>query len=404
MGDGWETKRSRVKGHKDWVIIKLGEPGYLEQTELDTAHFMGNYPESCELHALYSEDIIPTASEEEWTNVLPRTKLGPHRQHYFQLENVQGRVFTHVRVTIYPDGGLKRVRVIGKRATPDAKVLTTSSGVAEGAETVEVPVANASEADQDAVDESHVVNESQRVHISGVYGTVTPITSVHTPVPSSPIELVGATIPALPLTPEAFAPFGHVVQAFGDVNAVPRGTKVTSANQGSATKFHKLAPILSSYPPELASRANPALSVYRCKPLDFDVTKDVIQRGSGWAVKLLERHPYTNQAFVPMSTGSGEGLKGDDALEKPGRAYLVVVAKNGEDDRPDLNTLRAFVAGAGQAVVYATGIWHHPMVALETTIDFTCVETQIGDGSEADCEIVELDASKGLPRVKIPIF
>lgn len=279
---------------------------------------------------------------------------------------MQGRVFSHVRVTIYPDGGLKRVRVIGKRATPDTKVLTTTSEDTENAEMVEAASA--------ATDDT-LVNETQRVLINGVHGTVTPITSVHTPVPSSPVEPAGATIPALPLTPEAFVPFGHVVQAFGDVNAVPRGTKVTSANQGSATKFHKLAPILSSYPPELASRANPALSVYRCKPLDFDVTKDATQKGAGWAVKLLERHRYTNQAFVPMSVGSGDGLKGDDVLEKPGRAYLVVVAKNGEDDKPDLCTLRAFVAGAGQAVVYATGVWRK---WLCLTMDFICKELMSG--------------------------
>lgn len=296
---------------------------------------------------------------------------------------MQGRVFSHVRVTIYPDGGLKRVRVIGKRATPNAKVLTTTSEDTETTETVDAAATAADDA---------LVNETQRVHINGVHGTVTPITSVHTPVPSSPVEPVEATIPALPLTPEAFAPFGHVVQAFGDVNAVPRGTKVTSANQGSATKFHKLAPILSSYPPELASRANPALSVYRCKPLDFDVVEDSTQKGAGWAVKLLERHRYTNQAFVPMSVGSGEGLKGDDALEKPGRAYLVVVAKNGEDDKPDLSTLRAFVAGAGQAVVYATGVWRKllclsmDIIWKELTMGFAFSPKRPPNGSTRNCK------------------
>lgn len=286
-------------------------------------------------------------------------------------------------MTIYPDGGLKRVRVIGKRATPNAKVLTTTSEDTETTETVDAAATAADDA---------LVNETQRVHINGVHGTVTPITSVHTPVPSSPVEPVEATIPALPLTPEAFAPFGHVVQAFGDVNAVPRGTKVTSANQGSATKFHKLAPILSSYPPELASRANPALSVYRCKPLDFDVVEDSTQKGAGWAVKLLERHRYTNQAFVPMSVGSGEGLKGDDALEKPGRAYLVVVAKNGEDDKPDLSTLRAFVAGAGQAVVYATGVWRKllclsmDIIWKELTMGFAFSPKRPPNGSTRNCK------------------
>jgi len=87
------------------------------------------------------------------------------------------------------------------------------------------------------------------------------------------------------------------------------------------------------------------------------------------------------------------------------------------DDRPDLSTLRAFVANAAQGVVYDTGIWHHPLICLETVrtrfpslrhdtdhaqcIDFACVETQIG-GHPLDCEIVTL--SPPLPRVGIPKF
>ncbi|GAW04263.1 allantoicase [Lentinula edodes] len=98
MGDGWETKRSRLPGHKDWAIIRLGAPGFLEQVELDTAHFKGNFPESCEIHALTSaSNVVWTMEHSEsdnWTLILPRTRLGPHRQHYFQLENVGGTPFT----------------------------------------------------------------------------------------------------------------------------------------------------------------------------------------------------------------------------------------------------------------------------------------------------------------------
>ena len=131
---------------------------------------------------------------------------------------------------------------------------------------------------------------------------------------------------AEPLSGEAFAPYGHVVQAFSSAEDAPSGTRVTPANQGSALKFHKLAPIVSSYPSS-GPTATPGLSVYRCSRLDFDFRSDSEQSGPGWPVRLLERHPYTNQAFVPMGVGSGESLKGSDALEKPGRAYLVVVAK-----------------------------------------------------------------------------
>jgi allantoicase len=71
-------------------------------------------------------------------------------------------------------------------------------------------------------------------------------------------------------------------------------------------------------------------------------------------LKVLERHPYTNQAFIPMGGG---GIQGDEALKEAGDAYLVVVAHNGADDKPDLSTLRAFVASAGQGITYNTAIW-----------------------------------------------
>ncbi|KAI5123043.1 hypothetical protein M0805_000479 [Coniferiporia weirii] len=400
MGDGWETRRSRTSGHKEWVVIKLGVPGYLEKTEIDTAHFKGNFPESCELHAINSFDMVPIADDPAWTCILPRTKLGAHAQHYFDLENVQEKVYTHVRVTIYPDGGIKRVRIIGKRAigaplASDTAEENEGKAGAIGNQAVgsELKIATVDNVADEPVPQ--ITPIPSPISLDNTPSTVTPVSS------TSPISGF-APITAAPLSPEAFAPFGHVVQAFSSASAAANRTKVTSANQGSASKYHKLAPIVSSYPN--GCNATPGLSVYRCSPLDFDFRKDTEEAGPGWAVRLLERHPYTNQAFVPMGVGSGEGLKGGDALEKQGRAYLVVVAKNGEDDKPDLTTLRAFLAGAGQSVVYSTGIWHHPMVSLETTMDFTCVETQIGDGSQADCEIVDLDESKGYPRVKITPF
>lgn len=153
-------------------------------------------------------------------------------------------------------------------------------------------------------------------------------------------------IPALPLTPEAFAPFGKVIQGYGDLNAVPRDTKVTSANQASAYKFHKQSLLESTYSPE--SGATSGLSVYRCQPIN-------VKPGEAWDVKLLERHIHTNQAFIPMSGGNvvdvGEGLP------EHARSYLVIVAKNGENDAPDLETMRAFIASTAQGISYDTGIW-----------------------------------------------
>jgi len=359
MSDGWETKRSRQKGHKDWVIIKLGLPGHLEVAEIDTAHFMGNFPESVELHALHNNTTLPTNKIPlaEWTEILPRTKVGPHRRHFFQLENVEGKPYTHVKITIHPDGGLKRIRLVGKRADYPAQyiAIANNNGTSSG-------------------NEAGVVNEtSNSAEIAK--GTHT------NPVASS--RLV-TTIPVLPLTPEAFAPFGKVIQAYEDHNAAPPGTKITSANQGTASKFHKLGLLGCSYPSEMGATAG--LSVYRCNPLPC---------GEEWEVKILERHPFTTQAFIPMGT-AGILKQSEDRLEDP--VYLVVVTKNGPDDKPDLKTLRAFAASTAQGIMYNIAVWHQPMVVFNKPMDFTCVETQIGDDSKADCEIINLE---GILKVKM---
>ncbi|KIK80872.1 hypothetical protein PAXRUDRAFT_214916 [Paxillus rubicundulus Ve08.2h10] len=316
MGDGWETKRSRQKSHKDWVIIKLGAPGKLEIAEIDTAHFKGNFPESCELHALSTASDVPESDSVAWVPILSRVKLGPHRRHFFQLNAFPDDVFTHVKVTIYPDGGIKRVRIIGTR----------------GAATTASP---------DAV-------ACKFMHV-------------------------------LPLTPEAFSPFGQVIQAYGDHASAPPGTKITPANGGTASKFHKLALPRACYPEGM--NATSGLSIYRCNPVT------IVDGHVNLAV--LERHPYTNQAFIPMGGG---GFSEDEAIREPGNTYLVVVAHTGPDDKPDLSTLRAFIASSAQGIMYNTAVWHQPMTVLDKPMDFTCVETQIGSGEKADCEILDLDS------------
>ncbi len=116
MGDGWETRRRREPGN-DWCIIELGHPGKVEQVILDTAFFKGNYPDRCSLQAALvgagTADSIVTQSQ-FWQELLPPQKMAMDKVHEFS-EAVQdlGPV-SHVRINVFPDGGLSRVRLLGK--------------------------------------------------------------------------------------------------------------------------------------------------------------------------------------------------------------------------------------------------------------------------------------------------
>ena len=115
MGDGWETRRRRDLGN-DWCIIKLGLPGSIRRVELDTAHFKGNYPDRFSLEAVKTEREDLDAPDIPWQPVIPETFLDAHRLHTFVEEILapQQDSFTHVRLNIFPDGGVSRLRVIGE--------------------------------------------------------------------------------------------------------------------------------------------------------------------------------------------------------------------------------------------------------------------------------------------------
>ncbi len=112
MGDGWETKRRRGPGH-DWVIVRLGTAGVIEKIAVETDHFKGNYPESCSIdacHAPGAEADDLSTSGVAWSEVVTRTKLEPDSRRELA---VAGGPYTHVRLNIYPDGGISRLRVLG---------------------------------------------------------------------------------------------------------------------------------------------------------------------------------------------------------------------------------------------------------------------------------------------------
>lgn len=248
--------------------------------------------------------------------------MGPHRQHFFPVQQCRGERWTHVKLTIWPgtfgrprrvsvclcvlmvllvDGGLKRVRVMGYPSSPD----------------------------------------------------VLPASHRPTKVPHHE---------ALPLTYEAFLPFGRVIQAFSVPTAAPRGIAKTTANQGTAGKYHKMARVEDS----LGEAGRTSVGVIRAQPR--------VQTGSEVGITVLERHPRTNQAFVPLgrSTGTASVVGGSKAARG---TYVVMAAlpkpNNGD---PDLDTLRVFTVPASQGVSFHAGIWHNPLMVADEEMEFACVE------------------------------
>jgi len=147
-----------------------------------------------------------------------------------------------------------------------------------------------------------------------------------------------------PLTAAAFAPFGDVIEASGE----PRGI-----NYGVTQRFHDLARLDC-----LEQGGRTIVNIFRSQPPAFP-----------FAVTVMERHPLSSQAFMPLS----------------GRPFLVVVAPKGAFDRA---AVRAFRAQPGQGVNFARGTWHHFNLALDGQSDFLVLDR---DGDGDNCDEVMLD-------------
>jgi allantoicase len=116
MGDGWETKRNRTPGNRDWVILKMARPGTIQRIIVDTCHFKGNYPDRCMIEAcLHDDDNAVKSGKAEWQVILPEQKLKPDAEHEFRDEITNHSVYSHIRLNIYPDGGISRLRMYGKK-------------------------------------------------------------------------------------------------------------------------------------------------------------------------------------------------------------------------------------------------------------------------------------------------
>ena len=118
MGDGWETRRRREPGN-DWIIIKLAHKGNIEKIEIDTAHFKGNYPDRASIQAISIDKNITTKdliqSSENWDVILDETKLTADNIHEYEINSNSKAEATHIRLNIYPDGGVSRLRIFGKK-------------------------------------------------------------------------------------------------------------------------------------------------------------------------------------------------------------------------------------------------------------------------------------------------
>ncbi|WP_373085224.1 ureidoglycolate lyase [Sneathiella sp.] len=147
-----------------------------------------------------------------------------------------------------------------------------------------------------------------------------------------------------PLTKEAFAAFGDVIETDGAQNF--------EINNGSTVRYHDLA--------NIETDAKVLVNIFRAAPLDYPVS-----------VKMVERHPKGSQAFFPLDN----------------RPYLVLVAPKGETVAA--KDLRAFTAGGRQGVNYHAGTWHHPVLALEAVSDFLVIDR---GGEGENCDEIYFDA------------
>ena len=117
MGDGWETRRSRGK-NVDWLIIKCAAPGKIKNIQIDTHHFKGNYPDRCSVQGAYIDRKISSKSiinnSKKWKFLLNKVKLFANKKHSFKNKSMKNKKINYIKINIFPDGGISRIRAFGK--------------------------------------------------------------------------------------------------------------------------------------------------------------------------------------------------------------------------------------------------------------------------------------------------
>ena len=117
MGDGWETRRRRHKGH-DWLILNLIDGKAVDKIEISTHHFKGNFPNYCSLQAAHlssrsSKQIL--SSSNKWKYLLKNEKLSSNKTHIFKNSLMKKEKINYIKINIFPDGGISRFRIFGKK-------------------------------------------------------------------------------------------------------------------------------------------------------------------------------------------------------------------------------------------------------------------------------------------------
>ncbi|KAI8365503.1 ureidoglycolate hydrolase-domain-containing protein [Choanephora cucurbitarum] len=295
------------KDIEHWCVIKLGQPGDVVGIDIDISH---SSLETVSIEGVYDPNCTGLEENLEWITLLDRAKLTALDRNIFAFNNNSPVACTTIRVKKHSIGNIERISIYG-----------------------------------------HIRSENRD---NGLHEN------------PQHLSLNIPTIQAEPLSSEAYAPYGDVI------DATATGL-ITSANQGTAEKYHHVALVTNTFP-KVNGKMN--LCIYHCRP-----AKEL-----PFTVKLLERHPYSSQAFIPMTDGQTRG-------------YLVIVALNGADDRPDMSTLKAFVASSKQGINYHQGVWHHPMVVLEHETDFVCIVHE-SDIPEDNCHEVNVVHT----RIYVPGF
>jgi allantoicase len=120
MGDGWETARRRDNGH-DWAVVRLAAKAVPHVLEIDTTHYKGNAPDQISVAGIDTTEADPD-DEAAWHPVLPVTDLQPDTAHRFRV--TVDKPVTHLRLDVFPDGGIGRFRAYGRLTTDGTQQLT----------------------------------------------------------------------------------------------------------------------------------------------------------------------------------------------------------------------------------------------------------------------------------------